>query len=69
MQLFKFKRRTCNEPVPPIGRDLFLTVNGLTASTGALDYRVRAVHSHNVVDASSAVSVARAVAAVSRAAV
>ena len=56
-QLFEFKRRTCNEPIPPIGRDLFLTMNDLALSTGALDYRVPAVHSNHLIDAGSAVGV------------
>ena len=56
-QLFEFKRRTCNEPIPPIGRDLFLTMNDLAPSTGALDYRVPAVHSNHLIDAGSAVGV------------
>jgi len=57
LQVFQFERGHCDEAMSPVGRDAFLTMDNLAASAGALDHRVRAVHSNNLINSGSAVSV------------
>jgi len=57
MQLFQIKRGPFNEALAPVSRDAFMTVDDPPTSAGALDHSVRAVHSNNLINTGSAVSV------------
>ncbi|KRR14742.1 hypothetical protein CP49_30985 [Bradyrhizobium valentinum] len=51
LQLFEFKRGYLKETVSPVGRYAFRTLDDLpTASTGALDRSVWAVHGDNLIE-------------------
>jgi hypothetical protein len=51
------ERRAFIEAAAPIGRDTFITKDGLVTSTGAVDYSVGAVQCDHLIDPRGAVSV------------
>jgi hypothetical protein len=57
LQVFQVERGHFNEAMSPVGGDVFLTVDDLATSAGALDHSVRAVHANDLIDTSGAVSI------------
>jgi hypothetical protein len=57
LQVFQSERGHFNEPLTPVDRDTFLTMDDLATSAGALDHSVRAVDANNLIDTSGAVGI------------